>query len=233
MQAKRKCEEMIDTRKNYSTLSDRSWLYNKSRMIQAKYVESWIGSVGNIPDGPVLEVGPGCGEMAEQLSKYGLYMTQDVSGVCTYQKKLPEIGGGGYSVIYIAHVLEHLMSYQDVILSGRNAYSALVDGGLLIIQVPDLLRWGVDFWDVDLTHNIPFTRRRVRQFADLCGLSVEKMTMVCGPVVGALSYPISTAYRFGVSKLMLAFFPELSYRIRRSGYSLNGDILVAMRKKNS
>jgi len=219
---------MVKANERYG--ANRSAWYNKSREIQAKQVAKWIDGLGPIPHGDVLEIGPGAREMAPWLGRYGKYHTQDIAQPCDIEIALPHVAGGPWSIVYAAHVLEHLDIPTDAINAGRNVANVLAKGGVFVIQVPDLLRWGADFWDVDMTHNVEFTRRRIRHFADLCGFRIERMTLVTGPIVGPLAYVVSTLWRFTFAKAMLSLVPELAYRIRQAGYTLNGDILAALRK---
>lgn len=207
--------------------ANRSRLYNWARRRQAKRVGEWMGNLTAFAwwhVSRVLEIGPGAHEMQPVLDWYGHYHTQDIAEPAVYILSLPNVAQGPWSLIYAAHVLEHLPTHAHVVKAGQNMAANLSPGGLLVLQVPDYGLWGEDFWDVDLTHGVPFTRRRVRQLADLSGLTVERMTLVTGPLVGPLAYVVSWLWR--QCKPLLA----ISHRVRQAGYSLNGDLLVALRK---
>lgn len=219
----------------------RSRWYNWSRRQQAKAVARAIERCGvrkwsSLQSSDILEIGPGAGEMLPIWRDWGSTVgTQDIGtsrpdSDVHWVMSLPSVARGPWDLVYAAHVLEHLPTHGYVLESAANVAKNLAFNGLFVIQVPDLNRWGADFWDVDVTHGVPFTRRRVRQLAERSGLRIEYMTLVTGPVVGWLAYVISTAWRLFFVKAFLGFVPELAARVRRAGYSLNGDLLVVMRK---
>jgi SAM-dependent methyltransferase len=213
----------------------RSGLYNWSKRAQAKEVARWLRPYTAQAGGRwrVLEIGPGAGEMAPYLSALGEYKTQDRHAGADVVQLLPGIGWWKLDMIYASHVLEHLRDSDEALDTLREAHDALVPGGYFVIQVPDLMRWSLDFWDVDCTHGVPFTRRRIRQWAEMSGFRVMRMDLVAGPMIGWAAHLMSTAWKFAFVKGFLAFFPELAARVRQAGYTLNGDILVVLKRRDA
>jgi hypothetical protein len=88
---------------------------------------------------------------------------------------------GELNAVFALHVLEHLASVELVQQFLNTAHQRLVNGGRVVIAVPDFARWGQHFYSADYTHCLPFTSRKLRQTIESCGFRVVEDLVQTGP----------------------------------------------------
>lgn len=125
----------------------------------------------------ILEIGPGKGYFykvcveAGDIEYFALDRNEAVlnslEGLAPDRKLRGEVPhlpvlGAAFDVIYAAFVVEHLANggqaqYELI----QWAKSQLRPGGLLVLQVPDAEKLGMEFWNIDYTHTFPTTKRSI------------------------------------------------------------------------
>jgi SAM-dependent methyltransferase len=174
----------------------------KIKKRQAEKIFS-IGCVRTSESKRILELGPGDGYIAELAIANGLdYVAIDGSPAVANKLKaagaeirlqiMPPLPGGlgTYDVCFMLHVIEHLDNMSSASLLMEQVLQHLCPGGKIVIATPDFLRWGKHFYDCDYTHNLPFTRRRLRQLLQNTGYKVTHETVYTGPIFGRIGVPL-------------------------------------------
>jgi SAM-dependent methyltransferase len=125
----------------------------------------------------VLEVGPGKGYFHRACCREGdidYYAIDRNSNILAsidglmesraYVGEIPNVPNLNiqFDVIYAGFVLEHLRN------GGEGQYEFiewsldhLRPGGLIVLQVPDAEKLGMEFWNIDYTHTFPTTKRSI------------------------------------------------------------------------
>ena len=127
----------------------------------------------------VLEIGYGHGYFENALkSKINCtYVSQDYSNEkANVNLKLPDIAKTfpTWDIIYSAHTFEHITPEQQSI-AWQNVYNALAEDGYFILIVPDIIGYGLSFWECDITHQTPFSSRTIESLAYLTGFKVVEI----------------------------------------------------------
>lgn len=78
-----------------------------------------------------------------------------------------------FDVIVHSHVLEHIESSKLAYEFMQSCAETLKKGGRLIFRCPNILTWGMYFWDVDYTHCFPTSPVRVKQLIYDAGLELQ------------------------------------------------------------
>ena len=115
--------------------------------------------------------------LAAELRKRGLAVTE------AWAPPIPAAAGSCH-VLYADQVLEHMSGIDAARALVAEAMRVLRPGGVSVVVVPDYLKEGAFFWDVDYTHNFVTTERRVRQLLLDGGLHVETMVRSIGAATG-------------------------------------------------
>ena len=149
------------------------------------------------PPGDLLEVGPGEGSFAEAARSAG-WRYRGVEGSEGLARALRARGfdvtlawvppidqpTDGFDVFYADQVLEHMSGIDGAREFVAEAYRCLRPGGVLFVVVPNYLKEGAFFWDVDYTHNFVTTERRMRQLIHDGGFEVERVVRSIGNATG-------------------------------------------------
>ena len=135
----------------------------------------------------ILDIGPGKGELlsylasknyvnieAVDISKSVVDYIQKLNFKCTLTADLVEFLGdkkGRYSVITMCDVVEHIPK-DKILLIVSSIYNSLEEGGILIIQVPNMqsIVANIFMYD-DFTHEAGYTERSLTQMLKMCGFS--------------------------------------------------------------
>mgnify|MGYP002631122462 CR=1 FL=1 len=147
--------------------------------------------------GDMVEVGPGHGTLAEQAVDQGWrYTAIEASpillevlrkkGLTVIESWAPPIPtpDASMDVVYADQVLEHMSGIDAAREFTAEALRTLKPGGVLFVVVPDYLKEGVFFWDVDYTHNFVTTERRVRQLFNDGGFEILHIERAIGLATG-------------------------------------------------
>ena len=149
------------------------------------------------PPGDLLEIGPGDGSLAARAVAAGWrYRCIEASpalaadlrarGLDVTESWAPPITGADAScdVVYADQVLEHMSGIEAARRLVAESLRVLRPGGVVFLVVPDYLKEGAFFWDVDYTHNFVTTARRVRQLLYDGGFDIEGSQRSIGVATG-------------------------------------------------
>ena len=141
----------------------------------------------------VLEIGPGKGYFYEAFKnlKYGKYYAMDrnnkiLENLHIEEKNrifgaLPKIPINlKFDLIFCGYVIEHLEDGIHLYNSLCSLKEHLNDNGVLIIQFPNCMKLGMEFYNIDYTHCLPTTKRNVNQAVIDSGMCVIKCVDLSG-----------------------------------------------------
>lgn len=185
------------------------------------------------PPGPMLEIGPGQGTLADHAVELGWeYAAVEPSallaeqlrarGYAVEQAWTPPIPApdDSYPVVYADQVLEHMPGIDAARAFVAEALRVLKPGGVFFVVVPDYLKERGFFWDIDYTHNFVTTERRVRQLMYDGGFEVRTVVRSIGPATGLVRDALAAA-------ALLANIPGLNTLSR---YTRTDELLYKIRK---
>jgi SAM-dependent methyltransferase len=157
-----------------------------------------LGQHAALP-GRLLEIGPGQGTLAALAVEAGWqYSAIEPSPILAAQLRArgfdvrqawtPPIDAPDAScdVLYADQVLEHMSGIDAARHLTAEALRVLRPGGVFFVVVPDYLKEGAFFWDIDYTHNFVTTERRVRQLLYDGGFEVASVVRSIGAATGLL-----------------------------------------------
>lgn len=183
---------------NFSTIQPTGLGSQMARRIAVNQINLILKHHSKVQD--VLELGPGRGPFAGQCLQHELtYTCADISArLLSDLKHLPRrvqasvpplpFASEQFDVSFAANFLEHMLDF-------RHAYD-LVDemrrvtrpGGLVCHCVPNVMDWGLQFWNGDYTHSFPTTPRRAAQLYLDLGLRDIAIYPLSGPWIGTLAH---------------------------------------------
>lgn len=162
--------------------------------------------------GAVCEIGPGRGILAAEAQKAGFHywaidmdkaalagITADRKFLCRIppMPDLPE-----YPVaIVIESVLEHMKDSQEVSEVLFGCYEKLIDGGVVVVRVPEIryVKW--EFWDAATDHSYVTSKRRMATLIRASGFSIIEqgyyLDQFTGPAAHAV-YRIKNLWPWGL-----------------------------------
>jgi len=123
----------------------------------------------------VLELGPGRGPFAQQCQQHQLnYTCADVSErllidlgplLRRVQALVPPLpfASEQFDVSFAANFLEHMLDFRHAYDLMDEMKRVVRPGGLVCHCVPNVMDWGLQFWNGDYTHSFPTTPRRIAQ----------------------------------------------------------------------
>lgn len=133
----------------------------------------------------ILEIGAGhgffadcCKQMKIDYEGYEMNTAQALTlqrqGIAITHAKIPPIPeGNDKQIIWLSHVLEHAVNYDEARAMLIACHSRLQENGYLIIIAPDILHWRMYFWSWDWSHGFPTSLNRVKQLLNETGFSVD------------------------------------------------------------
>jgi SAM-dependent methyltransferase len=182
----------------YKTFSEKSLTsYGAGR--RSRIERHRLGLLQRFTRGPgvFFEIGPGHGTLAELAIASGWDYTaieaspilMDVlrkKGIKVIEAWTPPMpmADASADVVYADQVLEHMRGIDDARQFTAEALRSLKPGGFFFVVVPDYLKEGKFFWDVDYTHNFVTTERRIRQLFNDGGFEIVHMERGIGLATG-------------------------------------------------
>ncbi len=203
---------------------------------------------GLIPlEGRILEIGPGEGDFARLLLSQGhIYEAREANKILAEKLtqnniqvkigKCPPIDAADstFDLVYASHLLEHQENSQQALDFVSECRRVLRPGGHLVLVVPDYLRMGKEFFNVDYTHSFVTTERRLLQLTQDAGLTYCRTRFFTGPVFGPLRLLLNLlnkGYNYNIARVLLSGLahPDFFYKIR---ITLAESILLVAKKVN-
>lgn len=150
----------------------------------------------------VLEIGPGRGPFLQNCTHKSLdYTCIDISWTLLNElgdsKRInalvpplpiaPEV----FDVVFASNVLEHMLNFRAALALVGEMARVTKPEGLVCQRVPNVMAWGMHFWNGDYSHSFATTPRNVSQLYLDLGLKIEALYPVSGPVVGGGARPLS------------------------------------------
>jgi SAM-dependent methyltransferase len=150
------------------------------------------------PPGDLLEIGPGHGGIArvardEGWRWFGLEPSPVLAAglradrfqvVRAWTPPFP-VGDQCVDAVYADQVLEHMNGAAEARAFVAEMRRVLRPGGAALVVVPDHVKEGRFFWDIDYTHNFVTTERRMRQLLYDGGFEVLELARTIGNASGA------------------------------------------------
>lgn len=123
-----------------------------------------------------------------------------------------------FDIIFVGYVIEHLPSGIDLYNALENLKSLLKVDGILVLQFPDVMKMGKEFWNIDYTHTFPTTKRNVNQAILDSNMYVEKSIDICGilytkKVDSAIRYFLKSVIMFFYSYRLMTGLTKIVYRV--------------------
>lgn len=156
------------------------WLYKKYEFDKKEQVN-------------ILEIGPGKGyfHAAVKRGKFGDYYAMDrnykmlealgIEKERCIEATLPAIPiEKKFDIIFLGYVIEHLDNGIQLYASLENLKQHLSAEGVIVLQFPDCMKLGMEFYNIDYTHTFPTTKRNVNQAVLDCGMYVDKSVDISG-----------------------------------------------------
>lgn len=184
----------------------------------------------------VLEIGPGRGPFMRACDAKSLdYTCVDISW--TLLKALSErqrvnalvpplpIASGLFDIAFASNVLEHMLDFRAAISFVEEMARVVKPGGLVCHRVPNVMAWGMHFWNGDYTHSFATTPRNVSQLYLDVGLKVEAWHPVTGPLVGHGASALSWIGKL-VPSWVVGHGADPTSRLAKSIYSLKTTFLL-------
>jgi SAM-dependent methyltransferase len=113
-----------------------------------------------------------------------------------------------FDIVCHFHVLEHMENSRQAFQFISECSRTLKKQGTLILRCPNILSWGMDFWDVDYTHSFPTSPTRVRQLLYDCNFKIihfEELSFLKPRHFGKFRYFVPRKNKF-LNKL----YPKIS-----------------------
>lgn len=163
---------------------------NASRLLKYTFKKYDLTANGNAD---ILEIGPGKGyfHAAVEMGGYGNYYAMDrnskmlqslgIDSNRVIESALPNIPTDQkFDLIFVGFVIEHLTDGIQLFDSLESLKGRLKDGGIIVLQFPDCMKLGAEFYNIDYTHSLPTTKRNVNQAVIDAGMRVDKCVDISG-----------------------------------------------------
>lgn len=123
-----------------------------------------------------------------------------------------------FDVIFVGYVIEHLSNGLELYAALENLKKLLKDNGILILQFPDCMKLGMEFYNIDYTHVFPTTKRNVNQAVVDNSMCVEKVVDLCGilhtkKVDSQIRYLIKSGIMFFYNYRLINILSSVFYHI--------------------
>ena len=123
-----------------------------------------------------------------------------------------------FDIIFVGYVIEHLSNGIQLYNALANLKLLLKNNGILVIQFPDSMKLGMEFYNIDYTHMLLTTKRNVNQAILDNSMYVQKAIDLCGilytrKVDSAISYFIKSGVMFFYSYRIMNLLAKIFYRV--------------------
>ena len=111
-----------------------------------------------------------------------------------------------FDLVIAAYVIEHLSGPLEAFHLLEESFRVLAPGGTIAVAVPDFMRLGREFWNIDYTHTFPTTRRGAERMLEDAGFKLEAIREHSGPLFGPARYIINgllRIYPYGLLQVLL------------------------------
>lgn len=165
-------------------------------------------------------------DMLDNLKRYN-------KTIKTYIGELPNLSINPkkkFDVVYCAFVVEHLKNGIEVYELINNIKKILSDDGLILFFTPNALSQGLEFYNIDYTHQYPTTSRNVTMAFNDCGITDVKCLKINGlctykyfhsPVVRGLHKFAFSFYSYKLFALLARpFYRVPIYRLNNFFYQV-------------
>ena len=179
-----------------------------------------------------MEVGPGKGYFKEAVINAGggyeyyavdrnenILANLNINPSNTKIAELPNIEMDiKFDIIFVGYVIEHLSNGIELYNALANLKLLLKNNGILVLQFPDSMKLGMEFYNIDYTHMLPTTKRNVNQAILDNSMYVQKAIDLCGilytrKVDSAISYFIKSGVMFFYSYRIMNLLAKIFYRV--------------------
>lgn len=158
----------------HSSWAQELMVRNNERLINW-VLNKYFKSSGKIS---LLEIGPGKGYLHDAICKQGsktveyyafdrneaILKNLNISSDHLILGSLPDINiDRKFDIIFAGYVIEHLKNGLELFETISKLKSCLSDNGILILEFPDCMKMGMEFYNIDYTHAFPTTKRNVNQ----------------------------------------------------------------------
>lgn len=169
-----------------------------------------------------LEIGPGKGYLKQAVLARGVKMDYyaldrnknmlaglGIGKDKIYVAQLPDVGcvDKKFDVIFLGYVVEHLKNGLELNETVGCLKPLLKEGGILVLQFPDCMKMGMEFWNIDYTHIYPTTKRNVNMALRDNGMHVDKDIDINGLLY---TYHVGSRVEYMLGRAALFFY---SYRL--------------------
>ncbi len=112
-----------------------------------------------------------------------------------------------FDIIFVGYVIEHLPNGIELYNALENLKLLLKDDGILVLQFPDSMKLGMEFYNIDYTHMLPTTKRNVNQAILDNSMYVKKAIDLCGILY---TKKVDSTIRYFIKSRIMFFY---SYRL--------------------
>ena len=183
----------------------------------------------------ILEIGPGRGAFYRNCDERLDYSCIDVSWpllqglenakrICGLVPPLP-IADEKFDVTFASNLLEHMVDFRAALLLVQEMARVTNTGGLICHRVPNVMAWGMHFWNGDYTHSFATTPRNVVQLYRDIGLEVVVVYPVSSFIVGRGAKIMSIIGNI-IPTFLVNHGAEPFSKISRRLYSLKTSLLL-------
>jgi SAM-dependent methyltransferase len=180
------------------------YLHGKKTTNEFKYILNILNNKSYSME--ILEIGPGKGDLAKlflkcKFNNYDIVEPNDLMRNKLKQKgirkgknyMIPYLNekNDSYDLIIISNVFEHLNDTSEAKIFISEVRRVLKKGGYIFILSPDILDWGLDFWNCDFSHSNPTSIRRTIQLFLNNNLKVISYKYTYSCFEGLLGYIIN------------------------------------------
>lgn len=172
-----------------------------------------------------LEIGPGKGYLKQAVVDKGggiryhavdrnenMLLNLGIRKDRVYVAQLPHLDcvQKKFDIIFVGYVIEHLKNGLELNDTIRSLKALLKKNGIVVLQFPDCMKMGMEFWNIDYTHIYPTTKRNVNMVLRDNGMHVDRNIDTNGLLY---SWHIGSRLEYLLGRFLLFFY---NYRLCHS-----------------